>query len=37
MNRVECPLFLVPCSFGVLIALEGKDMISYGKTKEAFS
>ena len=24
-------------SFGVLIALEGKDMIGYGKTEEAIS
>ena len=34
---VECPLNLVPASFGVLIALEGKDMIGYGKSEEAFS
>jgi len=27
----------VPASFGVLIALEGKDMIGYGQTEEAFS
>jgi hypothetical protein len=36
-DLVECPLNLAPCSFGVLIALEGKDMIGYGKTEEAFS
>jgi len=36
-DGMECPLNLAPGSFGVLIALEGKDIIGYGKTEEAFS